>query len=62
MKAPPYCQKPVFCNVIQGITQRNSRIIVKNSFLSELNILKRELYVKSKKTIEDYELKSSIIG
>jgi hypothetical protein len=34
----------------------------KNSLGDELNVLKRKLFVKSKKTIDDYRFKSSILG
>jgi hypothetical protein len=33
----------------------------KHLLWDELNVLKQELYVKSKKTIEDYRLKSSML-
>jgi len=33
----------------------------KNFFLDELNVLKRKLFVKSKKTIDDYRFKSSML-
>jgi hypothetical protein len=34
----------------------------KNLLWDELNLLKRKLIVKSKKTVEDYRLKSSMLG
>jgi hypothetical protein len=33
----------------------------KNFFLDELNVLKRKLFVKSKKTIDGYRFKSSML-
>jgi len=34
---------------------------IKNLLLDELNVLKRKLFVKSKKTIDDYRFKSSML-
>jgi hypothetical protein len=34
----------------------------KNLLCNELNVLKQKLYVKSKKTVEDYQLETSMVG